>query len=68
MKFVHHELGQCKSGEIVEITLSGSAANVLLMDSSNFQSYRNGREHRYFGGLATKSPVHLQIPRSGNCE
>lgn len=66
MKFVHHELGQCKSGEIVEITLSGSAANVLLMDSSNFQSYRNGREHRYFGGLATKSPVHLQIPRSGN--
>lgn len=66
MKFVHHDLGQCKSGEIVEITLSGSAANVLLMDSSNFQSYRNGREHRYFGGLATKSPVRLQIPRSGN--
>ncbi|MBE9209719.1 DUF1883 domain-containing protein [Nostoc sp. LEGE 06077] len=66
MKFVHHDLGQCKSDEIVEITLSGSAANVLLMDSSNFQSYRNGREHRYFGGLATKSPVRLQIPRSGN--
>ena len=26
MKFVHHDLGQRKSGEIVEITLSGNAA------------------------------------------
>ncbi|WP_375472878.1 DUF1883 domain-containing protein [uncultured Nostoc sp.] len=66
MKFVHHDLGQRKSGEIVEVTLSGNAVNVLLMDSSNFQSYRNGREYNYFGGLATKSPVRLQIPRSGN--
>ncbi|HEY9902421.1 MAG TPA: DUF1883 domain-containing protein [Candidatus Sericytochromatia bacterium] len=66
MKFVHHDLGQRKSGEIVEITLLGSAANVLLMDSSNFQSYKNGRQHKYMGGLATKSPVRLQIPRSGH--
>lgn len=66
MQFVHHDLGNCKSGEIVEITLSGSAANVRLMDGSNFQSYRNGRNHRYIGGLARKSPVRLQIPRSGH--
>ena len=65
MKFIHHDLGQCKSGEIVEINLSGSAANVRLMDSSNLQSYKNGRNHKYIGGLATKSPVRLQIPRSG---
>ena len=66
MKFVHHDLGQRKSGEIVEITLSGNAANVRLMDSSNFQNYRNGREHKYIGGLAAKSPVRLQMPRSGH--
>jgi hypothetical protein len=66
MQFVHHDLGQRKSGEIVEITLSGSAANVRLMNSSNFQSYRNGRKHKYGGGLATKSPVRLQIPHSGH--
>ncbi|MBD2058742.1 DUF1883 domain-containing protein [Oculatella sp. FACHB-28] len=66
MQFVHHDLGNCKSGEIVEITLSGSAANVRLIDGSNFQSYRNGRNHRYIGGLARKSPVRLQIPRSGH--
>lgn len=65
MQFVHHDLGQRSSGEIVEITLIGNAANVRLMDSSNFSSYRNGRQHRYYGGLAKKSPVRLQIPRSG---
>lgn len=66
MQFTHYDLGQRRAGEIVEITLSGSAANVRLMDSSNFQSYRNGRKHRYVGGLVTRSPVRLAIPSSGH--
>ena len=66
MNFVHHDLGQRRSGEIVEITLSGSAANVRLMNSSNFQSYKTGRKHRYIGGLAKQSPVRLSIPNSGH--
>lgn len=66
MQFVHHDLGQRSRGEIVEITLTGSAANVRLMDSSNFSSYRNGRNHSYIGGLAKRSPVRLQIPNSGH--
>ena len=65
MKFIHNDLGQRKRGEIVEVTLKGSAANVRLMDSSNFNSYKNGRKHRYTGGLAKQSPVRLQIPSSG---
>lgn len=64
--FVHHDLGQRQRGEIVEISLSGNAANVRLMDSSNFQSYRSGHNHRYIGGLAKQSPVRLQIPTSGH--
>ena len=36
------------------------------MDSSNFNSYKNGRRHRYTGGLAKKSPLRLQIPSSGH--
>ena len=36
------------------------------MDSSNFQNYRNGRDHKYIGGRVTKSPVRLQMPRSGH--
>lgn len=66
MNFTHYDLGRKERGQIVEIILSGSAANVRLMDSSNFQSYRNGRQHKYFGGLAKQSPVRLQIPSSGN--
>ena len=66
MQFVHHDLGQRSGGEIVEISLSGSAANVRLMDSSNLSSYRSGRQHRCIGGLATKSPIRLQIPSSGH--
>ncbi len=66
MQFNHHDLGQRSTGEIVEITLSGNAANVRLMDSANFSSYRNGRKHRYQGGLAQRSPVRLPIPRSGH--
>lgn len=66
MEFVHHDLGHRSTGEIVEITLSGNAANVRLMDSSNFQSYRNNRQHRCIGGLAKKSPVRLPIPNAGH--
>ena len=65
MQFIKHDLGQRISGEIVEVTLS-SAANVRLMDSSNFQNYRNGRRHRYYGGSAKHSPVRLEIPNSGH--
>jgi len=66
MNFVKHDLGYRSGGEIVEITLSGSAANVRLMDSSNLGNYSNGRQHRYYGGLAKQSPVRLQIPHSGS--
>jgi len=66
MQFIVHDLGYRKGGEIVEILLSGSAANVRLMDSSNLSSYKSGRDHRYYGGLAKQSPVHLQIPSSGH--
>jgi len=66
MQFIVHDLGNRQSGEIVEITLSGSAANVRLMDSSNLSAYKNGKQHRYYGGLAKQSPIHLQIPSSGH--
>lgn len=65
MQFIHHDLGHRQSGEIVEVTLS-NRANVRLMDSGNFSSYRSGRQHRFFGGQATRSPTQLQIPHSGH--
>jgi hypothetical protein len=65
MQFIQHNLGYRKGDEIVEITLSGNAANVRLMDSANLSSYKSGRQHRYYGGLAKQSPIRLQIPHSG---
>lgn len=66
MNFTHYDLGNKQSGDIVEISLSGSAANVRLMDNSNFQNFRSGRQHRYQGGLAKQSPIRLQVPSSGH--
>lgn len=65
-QFVHHDLGHRRGGEIVEITLSGNSANVRLMDSSNFSSYRSGRRHSFIGGRAVRSPVRLQVPSTGH--
>ena len=48
-----------------EVTLS-SGANVRLLDSSNFQTYRRGGRHQYHGGLARQSPVRLAIPNGGH--
>lgn len=66
MEFIHSDLGNLDKGRIVEIVLKGSAANVQLLDSTNFSNYKNGRRYQYVGGLATKSPVRLAVPRSGH--
>lgn len=66
MNYNVYDLGQLKTGQRVEVTLSGSAANVRLMDSSNYNNYKNGRAHRYAGGLIQRSPVILGVPSSGH--
>lgn len=49
MNFIQYDLGSRKSGEIIEVTLT-AAANVRLMQSSDFNNYKNGRRHSYRGG------------------
>lgn len=66
MKFTQYDFGQLEKGRIVEITLQGSAANVQLMDGSNFNNYKNGRQYRYVGGLAKQSPIRLATTHSGH--
>ena len=66
MQFNSWDLGQQAAGTAVEITLSGNAANVRLLDSANLSAYRIGRQHHYIGGLAKRSPVRLQVPHSGH--
>lgn len=66
MNFTQYDFGYLNRGDVVEVTLQGSAANLRLMDSSNFSSYKSGRQHRYTGGLAKQSPARLVVPNSGH--
>ena len=66
MNFTHYQFNNLKRGQTIEVTLKGSAANVRLMSSSGFQSYKSGRRHSYRGGLAKSSPVRLTVPSAGN--
>ena len=65
MNFQTYSLGHCQRGDVVEVTLSGSAANVRLLDSSNLQNFKSRRQHRYYGGLVKRSPTRLAIPHAG---
>lgn len=64
MQHLYRDLGHRSKGDIVEVTLD-RGANVRLMDTSNYNAYRNGRQHRFHGGLATTSPFRLPIPSTG---
>lgn len=65
-QFIQHDLGQQAAGSTAVVTLQGNAANVRLLDSANFNRYRQGAQHRYYGGLARTSPVRLTIPSAGH--
>lgn len=65
MQFTHYQLGYVERGKTVEVTLQGNAANVRLLDSTGFSNFKAGRRHNYWGGLARRSPVRLQVPHSG---
>ncbi len=66
MNFTHYDLGQLDKGRVVEITLQGNAANVQLLDNTNFNNYKNGRQYKYIGGLAKQSLVKLQTTHSSH--
>ena len=63
--FMKYDFNQLEKGSTIVVTLS-TGANVRLMDSSNFNHYRNGRAHRYFGGLAKTTPFRIVVPSSGS--
>lgn len=65
MNFSYYDLGHRNKGEIVEVKLT-AAANVRLMDFSNYNNYKNGRRHHYYGGYVKQSPYRIAIPTSGH--
>ena len=65
MKYTVYQLGNLSRGNIVEVTLKGNAANVLLLDSGNYNNYKNGRRYRYYGGYVKSSPYRVIVPNDG---
>jgi hypothetical protein len=65
MKYLKYSLGTVDRGSVVEVTLSGTEANVQLVDSSNLSSYHRGDSFSYYGGHYTRSPARITVPRTG---
>ena len=65
MEFLHSQVATGSDNAIV-VSLDGHAANVMVMDSSNFSSYQRGSRFRYYGGHYTRSPAVIRPPLSGN--
>lgn len=63
-EFLHYEI-VTQPGNIVEVALTGNAANVFLLDDINFQSYQSRKPFQYFGGFFNHSPAVLRPPRPG---
>lgn len=66
MESTHYDLRQLSQGQVIEVTLIGNSANILLLDNSNFSNYKNGRPYKYYGGNMTTSVSRLLIPNAGH--
>lgn len=63
MQFLHSEV-EVPNGSYVRVDL-GAAANVRVMDWSNFCSYKSGQAHHFYGGHYRQTPAIIRPPSSG---
>jgi hypothetical protein len=66
MNFLRYDVWTQNAGDVIEVILSGHAANVLVMDDGNFLNYQSGREFIYHGGYYTQSPAAIVPPSAGH--
>lgn len=62
MDYLAWNLGTCPAGTCFEVHLDGSAANVFLVDSTEFSAYKRGRDYTYYGGFYDYTPLTLEVP------
>jgi hypothetical protein len=65
VRYQKYDLGRLEKGATVVVTLS-TGANVRLMTLTDLNNYRNGRRHRYYGGLAKTTPFRIVVPSTGH--
>lgn len=61
MEHLYWDLGSVKKGATVVVTLRNQA-NVQLMTSSEYRSYKSGGRYRYLGGRVKRSPYRVTVP------
>ncbi len=66
MNYLYYDLGTLSAGASVIAQLSGTEANVQLVDSTNLQRYRSGQRYQYHGGHFTSSPARVRVPSTGH--
>ena len=66
MEHMYVDLGQLPRGAVVELYLTGNAANVWLMDSSTYSRYKSGNQVRAQGGHTQRTPVRMRTDRAAH--
>jgi hypothetical protein len=64
MEFIHSR-EYLNAGDVA-VVISSHQCNVLLMDDTNFNSFRRGWQYRYHGGFCQQFPAKIPAPHSGN--
>jgi hypothetical protein len=59
------ESKQLNQGDLVVVECDHQC-NVRLLDEYNLEQFRNGRQHRYYGGFYHMFPVRLVVPKTGH--
>lgn len=62
MQYNYTDLGPQRRGAVVRVDVTGNAANVRLLDWSNYRAFQADQRHRFVGGHYKQSPIHLQVP------
>lgn len=65
IRYSYHDLGDQEAGTTVSVRLNGGPANVILLDTVNFDLYRTGGTFSYIGGHCRRPTARLTIPKSG---
>src|SRR5579884_45096 len=66
LRYAYYDLGELEEGSTALVRMSGSRANVTLLDARNFARYRAGQPFAYVGGNRRRSPVRLEVPHDGH--
>lgn len=64
MNYLHYPV-TASAGTLVVVELD-KQTNVKLLGSTNYQRYRRGDKHWYYGGLTERSPFRVQVPNTGD--